>query len=429
MKPTKLKALLGTRTAIVGMGKSGVSALKLINLFKSEFELIETFDDAQSSPPPLSQELLTQLDFDSLVVSPGIPLSRIHSLLTPGHRVRIVNEIDLATCFLETEIVIGVTGSVGKSTTVSLLGSALRSLDPDCFVGGNLGIPFCEYAIALVNGANRAKYIALELSSYQIESLQVLDLDIAAITSLVPNHLERYRDKAHYFETKLSLHNRSKSPLFLNQNGGELRSYLMSNRTPLINPIWTYPELHKDFNFSQMTLMGSYNHDNCALVISILKHLNIFKDTAQALLTFAGLPHRLEKVTCLKGVTYINDSKATAIQSVLESVFAVKPYTHGSLHLLLGGRDKKLDWERLNELSSLHNIKFYFFGESKDLIPFKTQLQGERFDTLKTCLESISSAVQAGDTVLLSPGGTSLDEFSSFEERGQSFKSWALEQA
>jgi UDP-N-acetylmuramoylalanine--D-glutamate ligase len=235
--------------------------------------------------------------------------------------------------------------------------------------------------------------------------------------------LERYQDKNQYYDTKISLTNITYGPLILNKNGGELWDYVQKHHS-LSNIIWTDPKSHPDFDFHSMKLIGSYNYDNAAVALSLLKYIKVDPACFKAIQNFAGLPHRLELVAEHNQIRYINDSKATAIQSVIESVQAILPLTQNRIHLLLGGRDKKLDWERLCYLKNHPQIQSYFFGESGLLIKEKTGLEGPIFPSLKMCLQNLSHVTSCGDSVLLSPGGTSLDEFKSFEHRGDEFRKW-----
>jgi UDP-N-acetylmuramoylalanine--D-glutamate ligase len=422
-----LHHIIGKNVAILGMAKSGQSAWRLLQHFPEEFTTLKAFDDANPNFEPLTRETVESSSFDTLIVSPGVPLSKVKAMLPNDSKVKLISEIDLASYFLTDEIVIGITGSVGKSTTTSLLGHALKILDPNAFIGGNLGTPLCEYAIHLLNKKPKSKFVALELSSYQIENLHNLRLHVGAITSLVPNHLERYQNKHHYYDTKISLSKMTQGSLILNKNGGELWDYVQKTHS-LSNVIWTDPSCHLDFDFRSMKLLGEYNHDNAAVVLSILKYLKSDPACFKAIQDFTGLPHRLELVADYKQIRYINDSKATAIQSVMESIQAILPLTQNRIHLLLGGRDKKLDWERLGYLKSYPQIKCYFFGESGSLIKEKTGLEGPIFPSLMMCLDHLASVPSSGDSVLLSPGGTSLDEFRSFEHRGEEFKKWVKSQ-
>jgi UDP-N-acetylmuramoylalanine--D-glutamate ligase len=182
---------------------------------------------------------------------------------------------------------------------------------------------------------------------------------------------------------------------------------------------------------SKARLLGEHNQQNLRLAATTLSLLGLPVEDQKTLLEYPGLPHRTEYVTEKNGIHFINDSKATSIESVLVSVEAclknVEP--GGKIHLLLGGRDKNLPWQDLNELISHKNIFYYFFGESKSLIPQKTKLVGSEFTDVESCFKSALSHSKKGDWILFSPGGTSLDQFKNFEERGNFFKSLVKEMA
>jgi len=424
MTGSKLFELLGPKIAILGMGKSGQSAFRLLSETKPIHYTLHTFDDSNSNYPRLNKLDIERELFTSIVISPGVPLSKIKSVLPGHHRPILINELDIASFFLDSEIVVGITGSVGKSTTTALSGHVIQSADPNFFLGGNIGTPFCEYAAQIAKGRKRAKYVILEISSYQLETLKYLNFHVSAITSLLPNHLERYDSKFHYYDTKLSISKRTIGPVVVNENGGEAFDYIQKKHTSKQYQFTSIKD-HPEFDFNKLKLLGSYNQDNASVAVSVLKILGIDRSFFDRIHSFTGLSHRLEVVNTGGPVTFINDSKATAIQSVIESIQAVLPNTTNTIHLLLGGRDKKLDWERLNHLKKHTNIRVYFFGEARELIAAKTQLPGLKFTTLADLLQNLPSHLNAGDTVLLSPGGTSLDEFSSFEHRGDFFKNWA----
>ena len=155
--------------------------------------------------------------------------------------------------------------------------------------------------------------------------------------------------------------------------------------------------------------------------------MDIRKDKIrEAVQNFQNLEHRMEHVATVRGVEFINDSKATAMDSVLVAVGAAleKTKNDSKLFLLLGGKDKNLPWEQLSVLTAYPNIKVVFFGACGQLAKEKTTLPGDYFSKLEGALNHCYLSAKAGDVVLLSPGGTSLDEFKNFEERGNFFKSY-----
>jgi UDP-N-acetylmuramoylalanine--D-glutamate ligase len=333
----------------------------------------------------------------------------------------------VAASLLQDEKVIGITGSVGKSTITSLIGEGLKSFDPHAFVGGNLGTAFCHYAIGLLQGKPRAQWIALELSSYQLENCSQLQLLASIISFLSPNHLERYQNLEEYYRTKLNITGLTRDICFVNATSTDAVKYSREARCAVksVNAESFSPKelLGKIF------LLGRHNRDNFALAASVAQYFLWPESSFKAMCQHKGLPHRLEFVSLLKGVTYINDSKATAMDSVLVAATAcLENLERGHrIFLLLGGKDKNLPWEELGALNhQSESFNFVFFGQCGELAQKKSDLAGPYFEKLGSAVQYAQHRSQSGDIVLLSPGGTSLDEFRNFEERGNFFKSLVL---
>lgn len=418
---------LPTPIAIVGMGKSGEAAYKLLTAAGVPPHHVTTFDDKLSSARYTSPEsLMTEFAPKTLVVSPGVPLSSPWLQKAKSQNVHITSELSLACAFLENEKLIGVTGSVGKSTTVSILGAGLEAFSPSAFVGGNLGVPLAEYALSILSGSrSRADWIILELSSYQLENCTGLELDYAAITYFTANHLERYASLNEYYETKWRILSLTKEKLLINAEGGDLLEFCRRKRSEdKVLTISKNSEHLKPFHLSKALLIGSHNQDNLALAAALALEAGWPFSSIEQMKSFKGLAHRLENVATIKGVRFINDSKATAMDSVLIAARAASEsrMPHGHLYILLGGRDKNLPWELLHQLHDLPDSICVFFGECREIAQKKSRLKGASFSTLGEAFDFVSHRAKSSDTVLLSPGGTSLDEFKNFEERGDFFK-------
>lgn len=421
-----LRVHIPSPVAIVGMGKSGEAAKRLLLLGQFSVDDIATFDgklpEADFSSP---EKLMNEFQPKTLVISPGVPLSSawIHNAKKQG--VVITSEISLACSCLENEKLIGVTGSVGKSTTVSLLGAGLESFSKTGFVGGNLGTPFSAYAAEVLEGRERADWIVLELSSYQLENCEGLSLDYSAITYLTPNHMERYDSLSEYYQTKWKIQELTKNQVFLNSRGGDLLAdFAQKPKSEKVIPVSASDENIRSLKISQAKLIGSHNQDNLALASAVALAAGWPKAAIEGMKSFGGLAHRLENLGQIEGVRYINDSKATAMDSVLIAVQAAveSQGTQGVIWVLLGGKDKNLPWEQLSALTEYKNCRFIFFGECRELAQNKSGLPGESWPTLDLALVNIKPSLHPGDTLLLSPGGTSLDEFKGFEDRGNFFK-------
>jgi UDP-N-acetylmuramoylalanine--D-glutamate ligase len=180
------------------------------------------------------------------------------------------------------------------------------------------------------------------------------------------------------------------------------------------------------FPFHEAKLVGHHNYDNLALVIRLSRELAWPEISIEGFLEFSGLPHRLENLGQTRGVQFINDSKATTVESVLQAVHSTENLSSGTTFVLLGGRDKNLPWTDLKKLASPRR-HFVFFGECGVRAAQGSGLTGEYFEGLGQALDFTFSQIRSGDLVLFSPGGTSLDEFTSFEKRGDYFKSRILE--
>lgn len=418
---------LKTPIAIVGMAKSGEAALNLLISLGIPKASILTFDiklDGADYNDP--QKLMEQGRPNTLVVSPGVPLTAQWIQQAKEMGVKITSELSLASSCLDAEKVIGVTGSVGKSTTVSILGAGLQSFSNSYFVGGNLGIPFAQYAFEVVTQKRqRADWICLELSSYQLENCENLQLDFSAITYFTSNHLERYESLEHYYETKWRIHSLTRNKMLLNVEGGDLRSYFekdqANGKALLVSAKDTRLE---KFKLTEAQLIGQHNQDNLALAATVAIESGWPEKAIEGMKSFQGLAHRLENIGTIEGIRFINDSKATAMDSVLIATTAAFDTLkqNGRLLLLLGGRDKNLPWQDLQPLKNLAGIEFIFFGECRETAQRKSLLPGPSLPSLKEALAFCLSHAKKDDTVLLSPGGTSLDEFKSFEDRGDYFK-------
>lgn len=414
---------------VVGMGISGKSIFQLIqtSLSLSDSDL-SFYDDRDPQAKFNPQKLPDQKLKGTLVVSPGVPLKTqwIQNYLKSGWTLS--SELSIAASFLTTEKVIGITGSIGKSTVTSLIGFGLLKEDPHCFCGGNLGKPLADYIIQKVQKTDfkPAQIVVLELSSYQLENLENLSFEVGVITYLTANHMERYDSLENYYETKWTLLSKSRH-IVLNSNGGDLRSFSKSKALPE-DVIWTdrNSKIVGDYQLNQNKMVGTHNVDNISIAAAVILLATNNMKCIENLKEFSGLPHRLENCGYKNEILFVNDSKSTSIQSVIEATQSVLPMLGKDriLWILLGGRDKNLPWEQASTLNSLMSLKAIYFGEVGEKAREKTQIDGPYFSKLQLALENLIAYTKPGDIVLLSPGGTSHDEFKSFEHRGDFFKNW-----
>lgn len=405
---------------VVGLGKSGLAAVELLLTAGIKNNEVLKFDEKKESDIK-SWDGFAALNVGTLVVSPGVPLQgeNIKRLIQKGWQ--ITSEITLACQFLTDEKIIGITGSVAKSTVTSLIGAGIGADDANAFVGGNLGIPFCEYAKGLLQKKPKAKWIALELSSYQLENYTDLKLENSAITYLSANHLERYNSVDEYYLTKCRIGEITKNVCVLNSASEDNVKYAshVAGKTVLTSA--------RDFAdqalLKKIKLLGQHNKDNFCVAYELAQASGLSNKAIEAMCEFTGLEHRIEFVVEHKGVSYINDSKATAMDSVIVAVKAAQDKAAETVYVLLGGKDKNLPWEELQVLNREANVKPVFFGACGELAKAKMLAQDRPyFSKLGEALDFIFTQSKSGDVIILSPGGTSLDEFKNFEERGNFFK-------
>ncbi len=413
-----------TPIVIVGLGLSGQACLEM--LLRSGIPRTEIFTHDKKSPCDLPAEAdVFGAKPATLVVSPGVPLRQqwIQNLIRAGTTVS--SELELAFQHLTTEKVVGITGSVGKSTVTSVLAAGLKQAGVSHFVGGNLGYPLAHYVRdRLLDKIPAVEYVVLELSSYQLENFASLKCESSILTSLTANHMERYDSISEYYETKFTLITKTTGQKFFNASGLDLLNY--RPRFTSLQSVWTDrndPKL-ADVDFGKMKMVGRHNQDNVAMAWRWGQAHGMKPAYFEGLLNFPGLSHRLENLGETKGVLFLNDSKATTMASVLQAVDSIADLanTRKITYLLLGGRDKNLPWEQLAVLAKTSKLKFVFFGECADLAQSKSSLPGPRYPKLAEALNALLPQTERDDMVVLSPGGTSLDEFKSFEERGDYFR-------
>ncbi|MGL4301824.1 MAG: UDP-N-acetylmuramoyl-L-alanine--D-glutamate ligase [Sphingomonas sp.] len=357
--------------------------------------------------------------FDALVVSPGVPLNR-HPVAAKARAagVPIIGDIELfaqARPALPPHKVVGVTGTNGKSTTVSLIDHILQTAGVPSRLGGNIGLPILEQEPLPEGGV----YV-LELSSYQIDLTQSLDCDIAVLLNITPDHLDRYdgfdayaASKARLFAMQSPAH---EAIIGIGDTPSALIARSLSARAEHLTKI--APGVCMDQS-RWPSLQGPHNAQNALAAIAVAQALGVPEAAIDAALqSFVGLAHRMERVRVLRGVTYINDSKATNPESTAPALAAF-----GRVHWIVGGKAKADDLDACAPHFG-HVVRAYTIGQAGPR--FAEILQGrvpvEQSGDLATAVAAAARNAQPGDTVLLSPACASFDQFRDFEDRGQQFR-------
>ncbi len=374
------------RFAIAGKGRSGKAAYDFLRQRGDEAEFL---DDADGN---LTADKI--LGFEAVVLSPGIPRAHpaIQAALSAG--VPVYNEIDIAVPNWPECRFVGITGTNGKSTTTALLGHIVTVFEPNTFVGGNLGRPLCE----AVRAGEHPKYAILELSSFQLETLSKLRLDVAVLLNLTPDHLDRYPNVEAYYATKKKIFD------WVKANGVKIPP-----DPPFSKGGFIFPK----------NLLGEHNAQNTRAAILAAQALGIPDAVIQkGLDTFPGIAHRLEILGFKNGVTWINDSKATNVESALAALACFK----SGVHLILGGHGKGASYEPLVQAAQKCVKKIYVIGEDTPNIVKAFGSEAIQAGTLDRAVKLAHQNAISGEIILLSPACASYDQFQNFEHRGEVFR-------
>jgi len=405
--------LQGRHALVVGVGKSGTAAARLL---RARGASVVAADDKpvefDGELRPVAPESLR--DVDLVVVSPGVPLTLAIFAEAKKRSLELIGEVELAARFIE-EPILGITGTNGKSTTTALCGHLLAAAGLRVFVGGNLGTALSERVLR----GDRLDATVCELSSYQLEGIADLRCAGATVLNLTPDHLDRYPSMEAYAAAK--------ARIFENQRAGDLAALNASD--PRVAAMRTNPGVRRvlfDPRTDPLlprakTLRGAHNKENALAACLLAGHLGVDATVLQqGLDTYPGLPHRLEPVRMLEGVEWINDSKATNVDSVEKSLSAFE----GGVHIIMGGRGKGAPYLPLLPLVRAKVKSILGIGEDSDKIAAELSGAAE-FHACGNLAAAVAKARQLarpGDTVLLSPACASYDQFKNFEDRGDQFK-------
>ncbi|MCA1828702.1 MAG: UDP-N-acetylmuramoyl-L-alanine--D-glutamate ligase [Myxococcales bacterium] len=398
----------GRHTLVIGLGKSGVAAAALL---RSRGAAVITADDQARADRKVVPEALSGVDL--VVVSPGVPLSLPIFGEARRRGIELVGEVELASRFIE-EPIVGITGTNGKSTTTALCGHLLSTAGLRVFVGGNLGNALSNRVLA----GGKLDATVCELSSYQLESIVTLRCAAATVLNVTPDHLDRY--------DSLDSYAAAKERIFLNQRAGDAavlnardaRVAAMRTREGVKRVMFDPRTALGDLKLSlrAATLRGAHNAENSSAACLLARHLGV-TDLQRGLDTYPGLPHRLEPVRVIDGVEWINDSKATNVDSVEKSLSAFE----SGVIIIMGGRGKGAPYTALKPLLQAKAKAILTIGEDAEKIAAELG-PVQPCGTLPNAVSKAREIARKGDVVLLSPACASYDQFRNFEDRGDQFK-------
>ncbi|OOF80065.1 UDP-N-acetylmuramoyl-L-alanine--D-glutamate ligase [Rodentibacter caecimuris] len=419
---------------IIGLGKTGLSCVDYLNAQQANIRVIDTRENpvgADKLPKniPLHTGSLNQHwlnESDMIVISPGLAVKtpEIQTALSLG--VEVVGDIELF-CRTAAKPIVAITGSNGKSTVTTLVYEMAKAAGLKVGMGGNIGIP----ALSLLN-QDYDLYV-LELSSFQLETTYSLKATAATVLNVTEDHMDRYVDLEDYRQAKLRIYHQAETAVVNNEDkltlgegnnqGKKVVSFAEHNADYAIKTENGKPCLMvKDeviLPCDEIMLVGRHNYMNALAAAALAQAVGVNLEAIRtALRQFRGLDHRFQLAYQANGVRWINDSKATNVGSTVAALTGL--FVEGKLHLLLGGDGKGADFSELAELINQPHIICYCFGRDGAELA-KLSPQSYLFETMAQAIEFLRPTLQVGDMVLLSPACASLDQFASFEKRGEEF--------
>jgi UDP-N-acetylmuramoylalanine--D-glutamate ligase len=443
--------LRGKYVLVIGAKRSGLAATELLLQYGARVRVM----DSQPLPPPeqakfdaLSVPVVLQEDRyicdgrkapDLIVPSPAVPNDLPMLVAARNTGIRVIGEVELASYFLNGPV-IGITGSNGKTTTTALTGHLLQQCGVAAQVGGNIGTA----VTSMVASSRKDQWNVLELSSFQLETVEHFQAGIAACLNITPDHLDRHHTFESYVDAKARLFETQRPDAFavLNYDDAACRSlarrtkaqlywFSSSRQVPCGVCLRGEKILLNGRPFllrSQVKLRGLHNVEN-VMAAALMAHLAGAKPEAigAAVSSFPGVEHRIEFVRQLNGVEYFNDSKATNVDATLKAIDAFS----GGLWIILGGKDKGSDYTPLQKPLAAKARAALLIGAEppypyaaapliksalKDAVPLVD------CHTLEEAVRYARQHARPGETVLLAPACASFDQFQNYEERGRKFK-------
>ena len=436
------------RVLVVGLGKSGVASALFLRSRGAQVTVSDSKPQEQ-----LSEEIPILLDHgiiietgghgertfhgqDLIVVSPGVPADSPPLVQARALGEPVIGEIELAAQFLPKSIV-AITGSNGKTTTTTLTGEIITAGGYPTRVGGNIGTP----AISLVATARPDSVVVLEVSSFQLETIQTFRARVAVVLNVTPDHLDRHRTFETYVHAKARIFENQQADDFAVLNADDPVCVGLAGRTRA-QVFWFSRKkevqqgaslrdgriLFRDSSgqqeimvASEIPLKGAHNLENTLAAICAGALMKCAPERIRAAVrNFKAVEHRLEYVATVRGVEYYNDSKATNVDATIKALESFP----ANIHLIVGGKDKGSDYTVLNDLLRQRVKRVYTIGAAADKIESQVREAAEivHAESLDSAVQRASASAQPGDIVLLAPACASFDQFRNYEHRGKVFK-------
>lgn len=439
--------LTGKKVLVIGLAKSGKAAIRLLKKLNATITVNE-FQEA-SKIPEYQQYLddgiemitgshpdeLFERDFDFAIKNPGINYHKPFILRLKERNIPVYTEIELAYQVAKKQHYIGVTGTNGKTTTVTLIDKILKGQYQHVHLAGNVGTPLCDIVLDHNLLEEENHYIVIEMSNFQLLDIDTFKPNVSTIINLTPDHLDYMASLDEYYASKTNIYkNTNENDSFVvNLDDSVLDKYLKQYPIPckqttmsltnhadcMIKDNAIYYQDEFIISLNDIKLVGNHNLQNIMIAICIAKKCGVKNEIInQEIASFIGVEHRIEFVREINGIKIYNDSKATNTDA---SIIALKAFKQPVI-LLMGGFDKGLD---LKEMSTYNNKikRLITFGAAGKR--FKDEMHVENSICVKNLKEATLEAINhasSGDIVLLSPSTSSFDEFSGYEQRGNVFK-------
>jgi UDP-N-acetylmuramoylalanine--D-glutamate ligase len=442
--------LKNKRVLVVGLGKSGLSAAMFLRAQGARVTVSDTRSAValEKEIPALLEAgimvesgghgLLTFRRQDLIVVSPGVPMDTPEVKQVVAFGLPVIGELELASRYLQGQVV-AITGSNGKTTTTTLVGKIFADAGVPTLVGGNIGLP----VIDLVAKSTPETVSVLEVSSFQLETVEEFHPHIALVLNITPDHLDRHGSFEKYAAAKARITERQTADDFLILNAEDKTTqmvalktkaqiYWFSGRRPIKQGAFVHGEsilfvpregakAEPVMPVSDIHLKGSHNVENVLAAVCAARLAKIPAESIRASVAeFKAVEHRLELVKVVNGVEFYNDSKATNVDAAMKAIASFV----GGIHLILGGKDKESDYSLMSGMLAERVKIVYTIGSAAEKI--ERQLRGVvkivPAETLQVAVAKAAKAATVGDVVLLSPACSSFDQFENYEQRGQVFR-------
>lgn len=443
---------------VMGLGTSGRAAAALALRRGAKVFAVDAADSAdlrKQVEPLIAGGVTVQLgtmecpevSLDLAVISPGI--STKVPLVTELKRreVPLIGELELAFR-ISTCLHLAITGTNGKTTTTEMIESILTQAGRQTIAAGNIGLPACEVA----ERTRDLDFLTLEVSSFQLETIEYFRPSVAVLTNLTPDHLDRYASMADYVRTKARIFQNQQvfdwaivqsealaqmrsmglqiNSKVITYSANNQRADLFLDRGLIVSqlPDWTGPLLSMD----QCQVAGPHNAENLMAALAVSRVLRLpLKPVVMALRSYSPAPHRCEPVAEINGVRFVNDSKATNLDATARAIESIAPAPAGepNIWLIAGGKDKGFDYHDVGPLLSRRVKGAFLLGETREKIRAAWSLftPCQLVDSLADGVRRAAEAARPGDTVLLSPACSSFDMFRNYQHRGDVFHQAVLE--